>query len=247
MKWWMNRFDTGVQSINTTINNAGSDRPEQNVSPKVHQGALDQDAYIDYRKLHYKNTIPDNRVLVFLTGFCVGMVFFYLTGGQNIGAESLLNSEHLALMQDYEVNRLGLFEYVAGVRLRQFLFCVICALSSVGGLMAYTIMGWCGFEMGLIIFTIVYQHGVKGILLTFSMILPQGIFYCILFLIIFRRYWTGDKKCCHKEVTVKSERKRQRMDRIKTVVLGILMFCAGILCEVYINPEIMRKITLLFN
>ncbi len=175
------------------------------------------------------------------------MVFFYLTGGKNAGERSLLDGEHLALLQDFEVNRLGLFEYVAGVRLRQFLFCVICALSSVGGLMAYSIMGLCGFEVGLLIFTLVYQYSMKGILLTFSMILPQGIFYAILFLIIFRKYWTSDKKSCHNEVTVKSERHRQRLDRIKTVVLGTLMFCIGILSEVYINPEIMRKIALLFS
>lgn len=247
MKWWMNRFDTGVQSGNAVIDNDVLDQPDQNVSPKLSQGTQDLDAYIDYRKLHYKNTIPDNRVLVFLTGFCVGMVFFYLTGGQNSGGGSLLDGEHLALMQDFEVNRLGFFEYVTGVRLRQFLFCVICALSSVGGLMAYSIMGWCGFEIGLIAFTLVYQYGMKGILLTFSMFLPQGIFYCILFLVIFRKYWKGDKKCCHKEMTIKSERNHQRMDQMKIIVLGILMFVAGIMCEVYINPEIMRKITLLFN
>ncbi len=240
MKWWMNRFDAGGQSGKTAAGSAGSEPSGQNA-------AQDQDAYIDYRKFHYKNTIPDNRVLVFLTGFCAGMVFFYLTGGKNAGEGSLLDGEHLALLQDFEVNRLGLFEYVAGVRLRQFLFCVICALSSVGGLMAYSIMGLCGFEVGLLIFTLVYQYSMKGILLTFSMILPQGIFYAILFLIIFRKYWTSDKKSCHNEVTVKSEWHRQRLDRIKTVVLGTLMFCIGILSEVYINPEIMRKIALLFS
>lgn len=248
MKWWMNRFDMGVQGGNTAISNSASlDQPGQNVQAETAHGARAQDAYIDYRKFHYKNTIPDNRVLVFLTGFCAGMVFFYLTGGQNSGGGSLLDREHLALMQDFEVNRLGLFEYAAGVRLRQFLFCVICALSSVGGLMAYSIMGWCGFEAGLVIFTLVYQYGMKGILLTFSMFLPQGIFYCILFLVIFRGYWAGDKKCCHKEMTIKGEKTRQRVDRIKTVVLGILMFAAGILCEVYVNPEIMRKIAFLFG
>ncbi len=241
MKWWMNRFDAGGQSGKTAAGSAGSEPSGQNAA----QAAQDQDAYIDYRKFHYKNTIPDNRVLVFLTGFCAGMVFFYLTGGKNAGEGSMLDGEHLALLQDFEVNRLGLFEYVAGVRLRQF--CVICALSSVGGLMAYSIMGLCGFEVGLLIFTLVYQYSMKGILLTFSMILPQGIFYAILFLIIFRKYWTSDKKSCHNEVTVKSERHRQRLDRIKTVVLGTLMFCIGILSEVYINPEIMRKITLLFS
>lgn len=44
------------------------------------------DAYMDYRKFHYKNTVPDSRVLVFLTGFCVGMVFFYLFSGKDMGS-----------------------------------------------------------------------------------------------------------------------------------------------------------------
>ncbi|MDE5823351.1 MAG: stage II sporulation protein M [Lachnospiraceae bacterium] len=206
----------------------------------------EQDAYIDYRKLHYKNTIPDNRVLVFLTGFCLGMVFFYLTGGQNASVGSMLDREHLALMQNFEVNRSGLFEYVIGLRLRQLLFGVICALGSIGGLMAYSIMGWCGFEVGLIIFTLVYQYGIKGILLTFSMVLPQGIFYGILFMVIFRKYWMSDKKSCHNEMTVKGEHQHHKMEMIKTIVLVMLMFSIGILCEVYINPEIMRKIALLF-
>lgn len=247
MKWRMNRFDTGVQSRDTTMDKVAPDHPDQNASPKMSQGAhSDQDAYIDYRKFHYKNTIPDNRVLVFLTGFCVGMVFFYLTGGKNANAGNVLDSEHLSLMQNFEVNRLGLFEYVMGLRLKQLLFGVICALSSIGGLMAYSIMGWCGFELGLIIFTLVYQYGIKGILLTFSMFLPQGICYGILFLVIFRKYWKSDKKCCHNEVTIKSETQHQRMERVKTFVLILLLFGAGVLCEVYFNPEIMRKVALLF-
>jgi len=231
----MNRFDIEERVEEPVVRNA---IPEPEIS---------QDAYIDYRKLHYKNTIPDNRVLVFLTGFCVGMVFFYLTGGQkNAGAGSLLDREHLALMQDFEVNRSGLFAYVIGLRLKQFLFCAICALSSIGSLLAYSIMGWCGFEVGLIIFTLVYQYGIKGILLTFSMFLPQGIFYGILFLVIFRRYWGSDKKYYHNEVTIKGEQ-HQKMEIAKTIVLAIAMFSIGILCEIYVNPEIMRKITLLFH
>lgn len=242
----MNRFDTGVQSGNAAIDSAGSNQPVQDVPPKMSQGVQGQDAYIDYRKLHYKNTIPDNRVLVFLTGFCVGMVFFYLTGGQNASAGSLLDREHLMLMQDFEVNRPGLFEYVMGLRFRQLLFGVICALSSIGGLMAYSIMGWFGFEFGLIIFTLVYQYGIKGILLTVCMFFPQGIFYGILFLVLFRKCWTGDKKCCHNEATIKKEQQREKLDKIKTLVLTLLMFIIGILCEVYMNPEILRKIVLLF-
>lgn len=240
----MNRFGAEERTEESAVSSVVV---EQNVSQHTTDRDAQQDAYIDYRKLHYKNTIPDNRVLVFLTGFCVGMVFFYLTGGKDANAGSLLDSEHLTLLQNFEVNHLGLFEYVMGLRLKQLLFGVICALSTIGGLMAYSIMGWCGFEAGLIIFTLVYQYGMKGILLTFSMFLPQGIFYGILFLVLFRKYWPGDKKNCHNEATIKSERQHQRMERTKTAGFVLLMFGIGILCEVYINPAIMRKIALLFS
>ena len=68
------------------------------------------DAYMDYRKFHYKNTVPDSRVLVFLTGFCVGMVFFYLFSGKDMGSGGLLDREHLSQLQSFEVNQSGLFE-----------------------------------------------------------------------------------------------------------------------------------------
>ena len=53
VKCWMNKFDVEEQT-------------EEQAVCSVEQ---DRDTYIDYRKLHYKNTMLDNRVLVFLTGF----------------------------------------------------------------------------------------------------------------------------------------------------------------------------------
>jgi hypothetical protein len=156
---------------------------EQAEEISVRSVSEENDAYIDYRKLNYKNTMPDNRVLVFLTGFCIGMVFFYLSGGQNASARGLLDQEHLVLMQNFEA---GLFEYVLHLRAKQLLLGVICSLSSIGGIVAFSAMGWCGFEIGLMVFSLVYQYGIKGIFLTFSMFLPHGIFYCIVFLILFR-------------------------------------------------------------
>ncbi|MDE5697985.1 MAG: stage II sporulation protein M [Lachnospiraceae bacterium] len=238
----MNRFNTEALAEESAVRSTVA---EQNAGQGAGRDAQ-QDAYIDYRKLHYKNTIPDNRILVFLTGFCVGMIFFYLTGGKNAGVGSLLDSEQLTLMQNFEVNRLGLLEYVVSLRFRQLILGVICSLSSVGALLAYSIMGWCGFELGLMIFSLVYQYGMKGILLTFSMFLPHGIFYGIIFLIIFRKYWGSNKKCCHNEETIKKERRHQKIEAVKIFVLVLLFFCVGILCEVYINPEIMRKVVLLF-
>ncbi len=205
------------------------------------------DAYIDYRKFHYRNTVPDSRVLVFLTGFCIGMVFFYLSNGKSMSSGGLLDRDHLIRLQSFEVNQSGLFEYVVGLRLRQLVFCVICSLSSISGLLAYSIMGWYGFEAGLIIFSLVYQYGIKGIFLTFSMFLPQGAFYVIAFLIIFGRHWISDTKSCHKEETIKGSRRHKKMENLKRIILVLVVFGIGILSEIYVNPEIVRKMALFFQ
>lgn len=204
------------------------------------------DAYMDYRKFHYKNTVPDSRVLVFLTGFCVGMVFFYLFSGKNMSVGGLLDREHLLQLQSFEVNQSGLFEYVVGLRLKQLAFCVICSLSSISGLLAYSIMGWYGFESGLIIFSLVYQYGIKGIFLTFSMFLPHGAFYVIAFLIIFSRHWGSDTKCCHKEETIKEHGRHKKIENFKKIIIVLAVFVIGVLSEVYVNPEIVRKMALFF-
>ncbi|MDE7321853.1 MAG: hypothetical protein K2N73_03830 [Lachnospiraceae bacterium] len=212
----------------------------------AYNGSDGNDAYIEYRKFHYKNTVPDSRVLVFLTGFCIGMVFFYLFNGKNAGVSGLLDREHLLQLQSFEVNQSGLFEYVVGLRLKQLAFCIICSLSSIGSLLAYSIMGWYGFEAGLIIFSLVYQYGIKGIFLTFSMFLPHGAFYVIGFLIIFSKYWVSDTKCCHKEETIKDCGRHKKMENLKKIILVLAVFGIGILSEIYVNPEIVRKMALFF-
>lgn len=227
----MNKFNTEESMEDVSVNSVSDNK----------------DTYIDYRKFHYKNTVPDSRVLVFLTGFCIGMVFFYLFKGQNTAMSGLLDREHLLWLQNFEVNQSGLLEYVAGLRIKQLAFCFICSLSSIGGLLAYSIMGWYGFEVGLIVFSLVYQYGVKGIFLAFSMFLPQGVLYAAAFLIIFSDYWMNDTKCCHKEITIKNQRLHKKAENMKRLILILAVFSIGILCETYINPEIVRKMALFFK
>lgn len=202
--------------------------------------AVATDAYIDYRKFHYNNTVPDSRVLVFLTGFCMGMVFFYLSKGQGGGMGRLLDREHLIKLHDFEVNKPGLFGYVAGLRIKQLLFCVICSLGSMGGILAYSIAGWYGFEAGLIIFSLVYRYSIRGIFLAVSMLLPQWVFYTAVFLIVFGRCWQSDTICCHNEAT-------EKMAKFKKIILVSVLFATGVLSEVYVNPGIVGKIALLFE
>lgn len=227
----MNRFDTEESTDNVVMSSAS-----------VKKNAYD--GYGAYRKRYERNTMPDSRILVFLTGFCAGMVFFYMLRGKDAGVFGWADQEHLARLRDFEVYQSGLFEYVSGLRIKQLFFCIICSLSTISGALAYAIMGWYGFEAGLIVFSLVYQYGIKGILLTFSMFLPHGIFYMIVFLAIFSRAWGRSAGSCHNGATENVRHKK--MERMKRIVLVLGLFLIGMLCEIYINPELIKKVALFF-
>ena len=46
-------------------------------------------------KYEKKSTIPDSRILVFMTGFFLGLVFFYFAGKQSIEDSGLLSMDYI--------------------------------------------------------------------------------------------------------------------------------------------------------
>lgn len=184
-----------------------------------------------------ENTMPNGRILVFMTGFCLGMVFFYLSDKIFAKESGLLDYARICQLQEFTSHKEGLLQYVMSVRLRQFIFLLLCTTSVFGGILLYTILGWYGFELGILLFTAVYQYGVKGLLFCLLMFFPHGIFYLLIFLICIHKYGESNTKYYHKNV---------RINQIKTVLLVLLLLSLGILCETYINPGIVHKLSLFF-
>ncbi|MCD8038777.1 MAG: hypothetical protein LUE96_06805 [Lachnospiraceae bacterium] len=202
--------------------------------------------YGKYRKIYYKNAVPDSRVLVFLAGFCLGMVFFYVSGIELIGEGRLpaaFSADNISKLRDFEVNEAGLLEYAAGERLGQRVFMAICATSFMGALISYAIIGCAGFEMSIMMFAFIYQYGLKGLFFSVMLLVPHGIFYFAAFWLIFGKYWTSgsDKYCCSDCGTL------GRFTKLKRIAAILLIWFMGILSEVYINPGIIKKITIFFK
>lgn len=82
---------------------------EQAEEISVRSVSEENDAYIDYRKLNYKNTMPDNRVLVFLTGFCIGMVFFLFIGRTKRQCAGLARPRASGADAEFRGRRVGAF------------------------------------------------------------------------------------------------------------------------------------------
>lgn len=224
----MDRFHQNTDNTNSCIGNPGA----------------------VYHKIYYKNAVPDTRVLVFLTGFCFGMVFFYLAGIKMIGGQYLpaaLSTDNIVKLHDFDFNAAGLLEYVTYKRLGQFIFLLICATSFLRGAFSYAILGWGGFELGVMIFTLVYQYGLKGLLFSITLLIPHGIFFLVVFLLLFHGYWAGNEKTYHNDNAVTEKGLHNKITKVKKAVIILVLWIIGMLSEVYINPEIVRKIALLFK
>lgn len=237
MGYFVDRFHQNADNTNLCAENdcAGNECVNNNVT---------------YQKIYYKNAVPDSRVLVFLTGFCLGMVFFYLSGIKLIGGQyfpAALSADNIVRLHDFDFYTAGLFEYVMYKRLGQFVLLLICATSFFRKAFSYAFLGWGGFELGIMTFTLVYQYGLKGILLSLTLLIPHGIFFLVVFLLLFHKYWTGDEKAYHNDRVVTEKGLHKKITKVRKAIIILALWLIGILSEVYINPEIIRKIALLFK
>jgi hypothetical protein len=187
---------------------------------------FETDDISQYKRI-YKRGIPDRRLLVFVIGIIVGMAFFYISGGSDITlTENFWESS-------YSVDdNTGLYQYVFALRFKQFLFLMICSFSYIGNFLVYGLLAGLGFGFGLILFTFAYNFKFMGIIVSVAMAFPQGIFYLILFLIVFDRCFKGESPSFYKEKSIV----------LWKTIMCVILFMLGFLCETCINYEIMKKL-----
>jgi hypothetical protein len=182
--------------------------------------------YDNYRKIRYKSKIPDNRIIVMAVGFLLGVIYFYKFKPENLDIYNSVSFEY-----DYS----EIFQHILAVRLKQFIFCIICSFNYIGIVLAYGLAGWIGFEFGLILFFLVYNYKFMGIILGISMTLPHGIFYLMLFLLIFEGSWYGK--------TYKNETGDTKKKVLWKATIAVILLLVAILCEIFVNTLCMQKLT----
>ncbi len=199
-----------------------------------------------YKRISYSNTVPDSRMFVFLAGFCLGMVFFYLCRSvikNENPFDAVVSAQKLSQLESIFDYKAGLLEYVAGIRAGQLIILLLCATSFAGGVIAYGILGWCGFELGMMVFAAMYQYGIIGLLFSMLLLTPHEIFYFLAVLILFQKWFIKDgKNGCDGNCVSEKKGWRKRAIEVRKVIIVLILFMAGILSEVYINSEIVKRL-----
>ena len=193
-----------------------------------------------------KNTIPDSKLLVLGTGFLLGLVFFYFTGKQLIEDSGLLSQETIEPLKNFSMDQNGYLIYIAGIRIKQFLFVLFCSLSIWGSCFLYAVLGWGGFQWGILFYAAMYQYGMRGVFYCVFMLLPHGIFYFLAFVQFMNKKLGSDKKYYHKNINITSSKALSIGENVKTFLVIMMLLCLGILSESYINPWLMKWILLFF-
>lgn len=206
--------------------------------------------YDKYKNIYRRNTVPDSRVLVFLTGFCLGMVFFYLSGIKLMDSgrfPAALLAENIYKLRDFDFYAARLFEYAALRRMGQLIFMLICAAGFMRLMFLYAFLGCGGFELGIVMFSLTYQYGLKGLLLSVLLLFPHGIFFFISFILLFDKNMPDYKKDYHKYNQIMENGLHNKVTKVKRTVVILSFWFVGILSEVYINPEIIKKMAIFFK
>ncbi len=194
-----------------------------------------------------RDSMLDGKNLLFMTGFCAGMLFFYLAG-DNFGREAgKMFLDTLLQIQRLEVAEQGLFWYILECRTRQVLLLGVLATGKLSKPAFYLMVTLAGFATGVLMLLAAYQLGFLGILISVGMFFPQMILYFKAFKLLFEEYYYGvggNTNNYHKNdvITLDGWHKIRLVAwKILRCIIYVLM---GVFLETYINTWLMQKLLL---
>ena len=200
-------------------------------------------------RINYSKKNKFIRLYFFLIGFALSIVFVFVSN-----SKKYIDSFKISIFDREQVLKLSTLEYDSGIlflktiRIRMFDFILIYLLSTsrIKKIICLIIIMLAGFFMGLLSALGIYFYGLKGILLVGGLFCPQGFIYFLIFLNLFNNLNPSDTKYYHKIDSIKRPIVKKIVNTITISVFFLFMFLLGTIIEAYINPEIIKKIALLF-
>ncbi|MBQ7943279.1 MAG: hypothetical protein IJ326_04350 [Lachnospiraceae bacterium] len=191
-----------------------------------------------------KDSMLDGKNLVFMTGFCAGMLFFYLAGDAFCKEVGRMYLETLWQIKRMEPAKEGLLIYILESRIRQALLLFIMATGRLSKPIFYIVIAIAGFATGVLMLIAAYQLGFLGILISVGMVFPQMILYFMAFKLMFEEHYYGDANNYHKSNVITQTGWHKIGRTFLKFLKCALYILVGVLLETYINTWLMQKILL---
>lgn len=173
-------------------------------------------------------------------GFFTGIFTISLWQENWLFQNNIMEQDFVEMIKSLSVDKRALFFLCLGKRLRAFFLLFLLSFSSINVFSVLSYFGFCGYSVGSILELLIIRYGYQGILIYFSFILPQGVFYILSALIL--GCW-----CLNNENNLKGQRNRKiqklcQNKKKRLLLLSLIMIFIG----AYLESNINKKIFLMF-
>lgn len=171
-----------------------------------------------------------------IVGFVAGVLTIAFWTDNCFMKEGVLNQDFIYELEKLKVDKRAVFFLCLGRRIRAFFLLFLLAFSSVNLFITISFFLLNSFYIGSIMEVFAIRYGIQGIAMYFTMVFPQGIFYCAGFLIL--GCWCLNQEGREGSLKNKKVEKVRKIRYKRAIYISFILILLGIIMESYINPKI---------
>lgn len=160
----------------------------------------------------------------FLLGLFCGVLYANLIADTYLKTNGIFSSFFLSQYPSTQIDKTEFLFYLLKIRLLPIGILILAAGLGLRKAASVMLLLWYGFLAGVLLVTSIMQLGIQGLFLSFLAVLPQIVFYVLAYAVVVWALFVWPQV---------------KWSPAKTVFV-ILVFCLGILTEVYVNPVILK-------
>lgn len=179
-------------------------------------------------------------ILLLLAGLIAGFTLANVSKDFYINKISSMQKQFEAGIGNIEIDRLSLLQIVVGTRLKTFLFSWIICVTTLGVPYVIFYLLYQGFSLGFLLFILINQYKIGGILIFLSYFIPQALLFVPVMAITLIK---GVELSTNMKQALENKEKMKYLillNRLPVFLLLLLLLFFGCFLEAYVNPKLMN-------
>lgn len=188
-----------------------------------------------------KNNMLKKFLLIFLISFVFGIVLGITISAQNADMK-LFSDSFIEKISNVKINTKSLLNLLIKRRIVILFVLFIFGFSRAGKTISNLFLIWNGCCFGILLSNCIRLSGAKGCLAMLFFFIPQFVFYIPAMYLAYNHINIIGSKCLNTRMKIKKEHFDFYVKYIVGFIFVLLLVFAGILCETYINPLLVKNI-----
>ena len=177
-------------------------------------------------------------LIISILGFITGIFTIVLWQENWLITDGILNQDFIYKIEELTIDKRALFFLCMEKRLRAFFLLFLLVFSTVNVFANVLFFFLSSLYIGSVIELLTIRYGMQGILMYVSLVLPQGVFYILGYLML-GCWCLNMEKNEEGKIQKKKDKVRNVSDKGRLFTAFIFVFI-GIMLESYANLEIFK-------